>query len=513
MNEKGIILLVSLFITLILTILGMGLLFLSQVHYKASAYHKFYLSSQYASECGIKKDYIGLYNFIINYSSPPGLTAEQIDNYKQDAHQNGVKIIEHILNKPLPLIEEESWKKLKWRTESSFSLRNIRENKSFFQSEYEFKIDSKGGIENSYFSSQSILKGTLSLFAGRVPLFLFPLLVEKKSENETVEEFLKRNKIEFVSSDKRLSPKKTYFPGTEIIPEEANAQLLKALKIEYFYPQNLSYLELRRALGLEEINEPIPSGVYLIKDDLGLGGIYVEGDLEKMILAIDESYQVVGFFMEKGTWVIKFSLEESKTVFFSPTECVYYDLIPLGIIIVNGKIKSLGGGIVNSDGMPVLVDDQEIPSILKGLNLTIISSDKIDISSHLILQGVKWEEGIPYVKDSDTQLNLFSTGKDFFDDSEKEGGISIAEDSPNEIKIQACLVTKGQGFELKGEDKNVQVFGSIQASSLNSNDNNLEIALDNRLLRGENSFSNYPLSIIPLILISSFEISSWQEIQ
>jgi hypothetical protein len=510
MNAKGTILLITIFITFILTTLGFGLLILSQIHSKISVYSKYTLCNQYASECGIKEGVEDLIQILNSSSLCSNLSEEKIDYFRKDIQKGGFKIIEYLLGYPLPLCKKNTWKKYNWQRELSFSLKGFLNYEEFTHAKYNLKLKSVGWINASNSSSASMLKGELELLAGKIPLSFFPVLVEEKPESN----FIENEGLEVINPEKNLFNQKVYFSEINLIPDIADAQLLKAFNIKHFYPYKLSYLELRRAIGLEEINEPIPLGVYLIQNDLGLGGIYVEGDLEQMVLAIKENFQVIGFFTEQGTWILKFSPELSKTIFKTPSEIQFYDLTPLGIIIINGKVHSLGGGTVNSDGIPILCKSQEIPSVLKGLNLSIISSDKIEISSHLILQGVKWENGIPYIKEKvETQLILFSTGKDFFNEEEKQGGIIINENSPNELKVQASLISSKSGIKIKGDNKEVLIFGSLQASSLNINNNEIKIIYDNRLKRKEFSFGDYPLSASSIILISSCNILYWKELQ
>jgi hypothetical protein len=180
------------------------------------------------------------------------------------------------------------------------------------------------------------------------------------------------------------------------------------------------------------------------------------------------------------------------------------------MIVANGKIISLGGGVVDSSGNITLVKEEEIPSILKGVNLTIISSDQITVSSHLIHQGVKWQDGVPYIKDSNSQLIIFSTGKDFWEDASREGKIVIDEDAPQEIKIQASL-TAGGGFSIEGEKKIVHLLGSLQASNYTSNNNALKIAVDEKLGEGDNFPLNSPATPSPILLVSSLKVKGWKE--
>jgi len=288
------------------------------------------------------------------------------------------------------------------------------------------------------------------------------------------------------------------------------SELNKAFKVDFFQPQNLSNSQLRFYLGLEINDEPIPEGVYLIKDDLGLGGIYVEGIVEEMILAIDQEYQIISFQINNKSWILKYNPIIKKTYFTSPEEMISYDLIPIGILIISGKVNSLGGGIIGSSGDVILVKDLEVPSILQGVQLTIISSNTIKISSHLIRQGAQQQEGVAFLKDTAPQLSLFSTGKNFWDETTNEGGIIIAENSPAEINIQATLTASGNGFIIEGFGIKVNLLGSLQ-TDYETNENTLNLTFDNPWLRSNTFPENIPSTKEPVLFVSFFKFLSWQE--
>ena len=504
MSKKGTILLITSFTVFVLTILGFGLLIFSQIHLKISSYYKFSLANNYAAECGVKEGFEEFLKIIRSSDFFTELKNEDISFFQEEIKKENVKILEKLFNFSLPLKGQNSWGNFKWEWMLSSSLKRSSDYNKFLKLLYDFNLKSSGwsGKETSSFST---LKGEIEIFAGNIPLFLFPVLLEKRVSLEILDN------LEIIVPNKKFNFREIYLPEKELIPSEANEQIFKALNIKYFYPYKLSYLELRKAIGLELIDEPIPPGVYLIKDNMGLGGIYVEGDLEEMVLAIEGNFQVIGFFMKEKSWVLKFSPEMSETIFKTPSETQIFDLIPKGIVIVNGKIKSLTSGIINSKGIPVPCDE-EIPSVLKGVNLTIISSDKIEISSHLIIQGVEWKDGIPYVKENnESSLVLFSTGKDFFNNKEKNGGIIINPNSQEELKIQASLIAKGSGIEVNGENKKVQIFGSIQATNINPGKNKLKIIYDGRFKNKEISETDYPLTISPLIFFSDLRLLYWKD--
>lgn len=509
--QKGAITLISAFLFFVFSTLGMSMLYISQIYIKLSAYKKNSIFLDYASENGIKQGFNQLVNLLSQASSPSVLSSKETSELKQDALNNGRGILKKLLGSEIPLYNSETWEKLSWENSMLFFLKKIEEKGDYFKAVFNTVIYSEGKIKNFMPKRKSTLESTMEIFVGNLPLPKIPLLIDKKLNPEQRENFMEKNRIEIEPSGKNAISPQISFSEEKLLPQEANSQLSKALKIEIFYPQNLSTAQLRSALGLEEISEPVPEGVYLIKDDMGLGGIYVQGDVEEMVLAIQGDFQVISLLTDQGDWILKFSPSIGKTIFSSPTKNNIYDLIPLGIIIVNGEIRSLGGGIVEPSGQVVLVKEEEISSILQGVNLTIISSDKITLSSHLIQQGLKWKEGIPYLKDSNSQLNIFATGKDFLEGNEREGKIVVKKNSPKEIKVQASLTASGKGFSVEGEGKTVHILGSLQASDYSSYKNKLKVTFDEQVLEENSLLQNAPKTTKPVLYLSSFKPMEWKE--
>lgn len=509
--KKGAMSLISSFILFILSVFGLSLLYLSQIHLRMSAYKKNSTIFEYAAENGIKRGFNNLLELLSQASTPSILSSEHLDQLRENAWSNCPGIIEEILGVKLPLATSETWERQIWKSTTHFFLERIIEQENYFLALYRVSINSEGKIENFKQKRKSVLIASLGVFAGNLPLSFFPLLIDKQKSAEEKENFLEKNNISLFQSKKNHLQPKITFSEKELIPEEAIPELSKALKVNFFYPQNLSRAKLRAVLGLDESDEPVPDGVYLIKDDMGLGGVYAQGDVEEMVVAVENEFQVLFFRTKDGTWILKYSPSKSKTFFTTPEKTSHYDLIPLGIIIINGKVNSLGGGIVAPSGEVTMIKDREVSSILRGIQLTIISSDKITISSHLILQGVKQQEGLPYVKDSNSQLILFSTGKNFWDKTNTEGGITIEESSPAEIKIQAMLTARGEGFTIEGESKKIHILGSLQASDYISHKNSLKITFDDLWLEDITFPKNAPITKEPVIFISFFRALEWEE--
>lgn len=509
--QKGAMTLVSVFLFIIFSALGLGMIYLSQVYLKMSSFKTNSIVLDYASENGIKQGFDQLVRSLSQNSTPRIISEERESELKSDAQNKGMATAAELIKGEIPLTHSETWENLKWTSITTFYLQKLFDREDYFRTFYEALIDSEGTIENFKQVRYSSLETGLEISVGNIPLSLIPLLMDKNLTPAQKQNFLTQNKINLTKSgESPLPPQASFSPG-ELLPQHALPQINEALKIRIFRPQDLSTERLRTALGLEPSSDPVPNGVYLIKDDLGLGGIYVEGDLTEMILAIAHEFQVISFVMEAGQWILWFDPSDEKTVFDTPTETQNFDLAPRGIIIVDGAIQSLGGGIVDESGEVVLVKDQEIPCVLRGVNLNIISSEEITLSSHLIHEGIDWQEGVPYIKDPDSQLHIFAAGQDFCGNGESAGQITVGADSPDNMKIQASLTASGQGVILEGRDKTIQLLGSLQTADYESNGNELNIIIDEKLFRNEDFLLNTPKTARPVIHLTSFRILEWRE--
>ncbi len=508
---KGVISLIAVFIFFVFSVLGLGLLYLAQIHLKFGGYKKNSILLDYASENGIKQGLHDCIETLSNATSPAVISQEELDTLRKNAAKDETRLVHVLLGIQPPLFHSNSWENLSWQSSTGFFLENIEEEEDYFRATYDAEIRSEGKIKNFRPKRETSFLGRVDILAGNIPLPHIPILVDNKPRLEQQQKFLEEHKIEISTSENSLLAAKVTFSEEKLLPKTAVPQLEKALKIKMFYPQDLSPPKLRKALGLEESTEPVPDGVYLIKDDLGLGGIFIQGDVQEMILAIDEDFQIISFLTEQGQWILRFSPEKSQTTFITPIKTHLYNLIPRGIIIVNGKIKSLGGGVVHPAGEISLLEDEEIPSILQGVNLTIVSSDEITLSSHLLYQGLKWQEGVPYLKDSQSQLIIFASGQDFAEGSEKEGKIIINTDSADEIKIQASLTASGKGVSLEGAGKTVNILGSLHTTELDSNGKRLKIAFDDRPLFEPQLLMDAPKTQEPVLYLASFFPLEWRE--
>ena len=510
-KRQGAITLLSLFIFFVFYTLGMGMLLMSQIYLKISAYKKNAILLRYASENGIKQGYAFLLDRISGQSNPIVISDLEMEVLLEETLQGGTHIIEQLMGSEIPLYKTSGWNWMSWECQTVWTLDHMEIEEQSFQAKFAVTIESQGTLQYFKFIKTSALDLEMNVFSGYLPLAKLSFLLDQDLTPEQKFDFIALNPVEFIPSVENKLPPQISFSGDNILPQTAVPQIEKALKIDLFQPQSLSISQLRHALGLELTDEPIPEGVYLIQDDYGLGGVFVQGDCEELILAIEGDFQVLSFTIGERVWMLKFSLNPQNAQFITPEEIQLFNEIPEGIVIVNGSIHSLGGGVIESSGQAVLVENEKIPSLLNGVNLTFISSDTVTISSHLIHQGLKWQEGIPYIKESNSMLNIFATGKDFFSDTKKAGQIVLDSGTPQNLVVNASLTASGDGFFIEGEDKTVQLLGGLQTANYTSNGNTLKVKLDERFINESDLLVHTPKTSQPVLTISSLNIRDWNE--
>jgi hypothetical protein len=509
-RAKGAVSLVVLFLLFVFSGLGLSMICFSQAYLRMNGHRKFSTLMDYASENGIKRALRDLGEWLESSGPVVPVPTGRLEDFRADPPAVFPALLEETLGGGFPRLLSESADGMNWECFSTCGLRSVEDRGDYCRVLAGLRIESSGGWSRLPPKRVSTLEGTLGILAGHLPLPSIPLLINKEMAEAEKGGFMKANGISFLRGNGNVLAPAFVAAGSEIIPKDAAPLAAKALGIGIFAPQDLTPIKLRAALGLELSEDPVPDGVYLIRNDLGLGGIFVQGDADEVVLAIDGDTQVIVFRMGGAEWSLRYSPARSRTDFLTPGAAYFYDLVPLGIMIVNGKINSLGGGVVESDGTVVMVKDREIPSILSGVSLTIVSSDRVTLSSHLILQGVRWQDGIPYVKESQSQLVVFSTGRDFLSQAETDGGIVVAGGAPTELKIHASLTSGTRDFEINGSGKTVEVLGALHAAGYKGNGNSLRIAPDERLAGGGMS-DDVPLTAEPRLSVYSLKVLSWKE--
>ena len=203
-------------------------------------------------------------------------------------------------------------------------------------------------------------------------------------------------------------------------------------------------------------------------------------------------------------------ISRSRTSFRTPGGERAYDLVPLPLVIVDGAVLSLGGGAVLPDGSVALAYDGETPAVLDGVDLTIVSSAAVTISSHLVLEGVRWRDGVPYAKDTRAQLVIYSSGRDVATGEAVEGGIVVAAGAPSGLRVQATMTAASGGFRVEGSGKTVEVMGALHADGYSGAGNALLLAADDRAAAGELP-GRSPLTASSQLAFYAFRVLAWRE--
>jgi len=510
-KRKGTVLIVTIFLFLAFSTLALGLIYLSQVYLQIGGYEKNSSRLDYCSENGIKEGFHHLAVAIGSAPSPAVISEEKYIELRDDARGLGNRLLEEAAGLLFPVQIQAQEESMIWQSRTDCLLERVVEKGDFFLAVYSLPMQAEGRLRRLALRRPTSLEARAEVLAGRIPLSALPFLLNKTLSPEERRDFLEENDITLLPSSREILPPRISFADTPLIPQSAAPLLEKALDIEIFRPQDMTAAKLRSVLGLEESQDPVPEGVYLIRNDLGLAGVYVQGDVQEMVAAVQGTFQVISFRLGDSVWVLKYSPAERKTSFLSPQGEETFDLVPLGLIIISGEVLSLGGGVVEAGGEVRLVTDREVPSILPGVNLTLVASGKITITSHLIQQGLSWQEGIPYLKSEQSQLVIFSTGRDLWTEEAGEGGIVIAQGAPQDLKVQAALTAGGEGLRVEGENKDLRVLGSIQTTAYSSSGNQLSLTPWAPRFDSENASLMAPRAAQPVLLITRFGASEWKE--
>ena len=500
--------LIAVFVYLMFSVLGLGLIHISGIYGKLARHKKNMVLLEYSAENGIKQGYGSLAEKILAREGPGALSEEGFALLRSDAETGGFGLAEEALAVVFPLLNEETAGDQIWRAAVHLAPASFSPQDEYFLVEYNGTIAAEGELRDIPIRKKSSLDASLAILAGRVPLAYFPFLIAGGLTPEERQSTVQDPNITFLNQQTGGVFQLFSFAGPSVIPREASPLAKRALKIEILTPEKLTRAELRSALGLEMVDEPVPENVYLIQNDTGLGGVYVQGDLDELILAVDSNDQVVSFRKGSDLWLLRFSPAAGRTEFSAPSGTQTFDRVPLGIILVNGSVRSLGGGIINAEGAAEMKKDKEIPCLLRGVSLSIVSSDEVTLSSHLIQEGAEWLEGIPYLKDPASQLIIYANGLDFVENVQRTGRILIDPNAPQEIKVQASL-TAADSIELGGSGKRLIVAGGMQTNGLALNGNSLTLMPDARLLENRSVPRNSPLTNVPVLQVLSLLPVRW----
>lgn len=503
--------LMALFLFFIFSVLGLSLAYLLQLSLRISAAKGKGIILGYASEAGLKIGWGQLVASLAERDFPRVITEDEEAAVRAGLASGGHEMLEEALGETPSLSVSGCWQDQSWEASTSFALERYKDEGGYVRASFKATTIARGKMPGKRGRHRSSSESSLELAVGLAPLADFPLLVSDPETGETAREYAGKHHLSFLPGPRGVDVPLPSLAQTGLLPQDASPALSQALQIKLFKPGDLTMRALRKALRLEPSDDPVPDGVYLIRTDLGLGGVFVQGDLDELILAIDEDSQVLFFRNAAGTWTLTYRPEPPFTKFAGPAGTTAWTLAPAGMVCVNGKVHSLGGGRADGSGGYVMSPEMEVPCVLRGVILTIVSSDTLTLTSHLIRQGVSWQKGIPYLKDVDAKLTLYSTGLDFLTGSPTEGGVVIGRDAPRDLKVEASLVAPGRGFLVEGDPKVVRVVGGIEASSIDEGSSELVLAVDPAVLRGADDAPGAPTTSEPVIWVKSLRLRTWRD--
>lgn len=510
-GARGSVTLIALFLSFMFSVLGLSLVYLLRVSLQVSSSKKRSAALTYAAEVGLKQGWEQVSGLVVGRSFPLLITDDRQAEFLADVLKKGTRALQEALGAGPPFSLRGGWENQTWEAETRFGLDRAREQNHYFQAWYAGQTVSKGMMSDTRATHCSSAESILEIAAGRVPLSIFPLLVGRPEDPEEADHYAERHRVSFSPPDRGTVSSLINFSEPSVLPQDACPALSEALQIKLFKPQDLTHNALRRALRLEESDDPVPDGVYLIRTDLGLGGVFVQGDLDELILAIDQDDQVLCFRAAPGCWVLRVNPQARRTSFITPTETFSFDLIPAGTIVVDGEVHSLGGGRVDEHGDILLSPADEAPCLLREVQLTIVSSKTMTLTAPLIRQGVSWQNGIPYIRNADSKLTLFCTGRDFSTEEPVEGGVVIGPGTPLDMKVEASIVAPGRGFLVEGEGKTVRLAGSIQASAITNPGNALIITVEPEKASDSLMSASIPETAQSVLLVTSLKLRKWRD--
>lgn len=506
-DRKGSAMVVCLLLLGIFLTLGVGLMLNSQIFLQVQGFRKLNRLSSYAAENGIKEALEKTQTRAEELYSGVEIDEGLFFELKKQLESGQVAIIEPLLVEAV-IRQREEFSGMSWETGATGQISEINYYDEYLKASFELNIKSTGQVQGfSGKRSVELLLG-LTFFSGHLPLNKLALAVEKEGFKES-----DQSKVKIIPADRKniISNRPLAISGP-LIPENALPLISRGLKI--FKPDRLPNWLLRQALGLEPNSEPIPDGVYLVKDDLGLGGVYVQGDLTELLMGIENGFQLVQFRQEPRCWLLKFDPVQGKTFFITPEGNEYFELLPVPIIMVNGKIESLAAGKANQEGYLIPSEDEQTPAFLSGVRLTIVCSGKIDLTSNLIPEGLEWKEGLPYLKSKQSQLIIWSTGKDFQSEELVDGGINLVSDSDRIRIIAANLIACGQGAKATSTSAEVKLIGSLAAKTINLGQNQLTIFPRTESTVNETEEPDLQVySEKALLHLSEFRILEWRSVR
>jgi hypothetical protein len=509
-RPRGSITLMVILLMVIFAGLGLAALQASGVHVKINGFRRFSGLLDLAAENGLKRGLDDLAAWLEAGRLLAPVAAENVEALRDDPRRAFPRLVEDAWGHAFPRLLEESFDGMFWQARTEIAFLGLEDLGGYLRIAGSIGIEASGALRQVGPRRLATLDGTLGILAGRLPLAAVPLYIKGDLTDREEAAFAAENGVAMPAKPGQLLGGGLVAAAEGVLPEDDQGLAAKALAIGIFRPGDLSPAQLRQVLGLEASTEPVPDGVYLIENDLGLGGVFVQGSLDEMILAVRGDAQIVVFRAGEAEWRLEWSPAGSWAEFAAPQGSRSYDLVPLPILFINGAIAALGGGTLGPGGRVDMCFDGRTPAVLSGIDLTIVSSDRVTIASHLILEGVRWQDGIPYSTGSEAQLVILATGRDVSTGERTEGGIAVAGGAPADLKLQASLTAAAGGFHIDGQAKSVELLGALHADAYAGQGSRLTVYLDDRVSAG--GFPrNALLTTEPQLAVFAMKVLAWKE--
>ncbi|MCD6192038.1 MAG: hypothetical protein J7L26_01040 [Candidatus Aminicenantes bacterium] len=507
--ERGSATLLCIFVFILLATLGLGALINTQVFLQSHQYRRNQWLRELAAENGVKwvlpslrKYFDEIYPFLFlgenkvgfNFLSKAPFPPEQMED----------------LLGPLPIPQDDqSFRFFGWKSKIVSRLDSFYKSQHYWVADYELVVEGKGYQGSLSSDSSAQLSFQVRLGCGRLPLAWFPFLYQGEPSSREAEEIEKKINL-FSRETSIFKPRKIILPPDKLATKEPQEWLAENLKIGVLEPEDFSRSRFREILGLEPANEAIPPGVYLIRDDLGLGGLFIQGDVEELLLGIDSSYQIIQVKKESSYWQLRFSPAQKITEFQTPQGLESFTLLPRGMVIINGSVQALGAGVITPE-KKLLPTQEKIPCFLQGITLTFLCAEEITITSHLYQEGLNLEEHIPYLKGQESQLIIWACGQELFSGEKTSGKIHLQSPEDQELLIQAHLKTVSLNTTNNPRKlSTVNLMGSLQTDQLNLKSSSLNIF--HQPPRINDSLGEaFPLTQQPLLALLLLQPQEWKE--
>jgi len=205
-------------------------------------------------------------------------------------------------------------------------------------------------------------EAVFDLYNGCIPLSRFPLILRRQNETDPGDYLRERN----IRYEGQIPP---------VVIEESggfdvSAFLANALKLR---GGNLTWRSLREKLNMPVSDEPIEAGVYPIRTAEELTAVFVQGDLDRLVLGIQDGWQEVCLVFRGTPFQLRYRPGGGELLCWDasiPRDCPFAEHI-----IVNGDLWSLEKG--------------EAPdAFLEEANLTLSVSGDVHISDTLTQENL-----------------------------------------------------------------------------------------------------------------------------